>query len=195
MIACAPFHFAKKTPAGRHPRFRQYTKRLDFHEHQNCSQGGRLLNKSNAVRFFASTEKQTARFRGRSLASHLLSEMTRCWVGVPFKYHRPPRGIVAAGPVKRAPTAGQSGQGNVQSPTTRQPPPIFSTAPAVESQNHWPQSPRIRCSARSTKPPQPFFACGLLLQDVITPRPLPGKHVYSPIIRHSAGLGQMRPRI
>ena len=145
--------------------------------------GGRLLNKSNAVSF-SFNGKQLRGFEGDTLASALLAN-DQMLVGRSFKYHRP-RGIVAAGPEEpnalvNLGTAGQF-EPNQRATTTE----LFDGLNA-ESQNHWP-SLEFDVGAIN-KYLSRFLPAGFYYKMFIHPRPF-WKHVYEPIIRHSAGLGK-----
>ena len=145
--------------------------------------GGRLLKKSNAVSF-SFNGKQLRGFEGDTLASALLAN-DQMLVGRSFKYHRP-RGIVAAGPEEpnalvNLGTAGQF-EPNQRATTTE----LFDGLNA-ESQNHWP-SLEFDVGAIN-KYLSRFLPAGFYYKMFIHPRPF-WKHVYEPIIRHSAGLGK-----
>ena len=145
--------------------------------------GGRLLNKSTPVNF-SFNGKQLRGFQGDTLASALLAN-DQMLVGRSFKYHRP-RGIVAAGPEE--PNAlmnlGRDGQfePNQRATTTE----LFDGLDAA-SQNHWP-SLEFDVGAIN-KYLSRFLPAGFYYKMFIHPRPF-WKHVYEPIIRHSAGLGK-----
>ena len=145
--------------------------------------GGRLLNKSNAVSF-SFNGKQLRGFEGDTLASALLAN-DQMLVGRSFKYHRP-RGIVAAGPEE--PNALVNlGQGDRFEPNQRATTTELFDGLQSESQNHWP-SLEFDVGAIN-KHLSRFLPAGFYYKMFIHPRPF-WKHVYEPIIRHSAGLGK-----
>ncbi len=145
--------------------------------------GGRLLNKSNAVSF-SFNGKQLRGFEGDTLASALLAN-DQMLVGRSFKYHRP-RGIVAAGPEE--PNALVNlGQGDRFEPNQRATTTDLFDGLKAESQNHWP-SLEFDVGAIN-KHLSRFLPAGFYYKMFIHPRPF-WKHVYEPIIRHSAGLGK-----
>ena len=145
--------------------------------------GGRLLNKSKPVSF-SFNGKQMRGYAGDTLASALLAN-DQMKVGRSFKYHRP-RGIVAAGPEE--PNAlmnlGREGrfEPNARATTTE----LFDGLEAA-SQNHWP-SLEFDVGAIN-KYLSRFLPAGFYYKMFMYPRAT-WKHVYEPIIRHSAGLGK-----
>ncbi|MEX3314920.1 sarcosine oxidase subunit alpha family protein [Sulfitobacter sp. PS-8MA] len=145
--------------------------------------GGRLLNKT-APLSFSFNGKQLRGYEGDTLASALLAN-DQMLVGRSFKYHRP-RGIVTSGPEE--PNAlmnlGQEGrfEPNARATTTE----LFDGLEAA-SQNHWP-SLEFDLGAIN-KHLSRFLPAGFYYKMFMHPRPL-WKHVYEPIIRHSAGLGK-----
>ncbi|MFD2738868.1 sarcosine oxidase subunit alpha family protein [Sulfitobacter aestuarii] len=145
--------------------------------------GGRLLNKSRAVSF-SFNGKQLQGFEGDTLASALLAN-DQMLVGRSFKYHRP-RGIVAAGPEEPNALVNLGREGrfepNQRSTTTE----LFDGLEA-SSQNHWP-SLEFDVGAIN-KHLSRFLPAGFYYKMFMYPRAA-WKHVYEPIIRHSAGLGK-----
>lgn len=145
--------------------------------------GGRLLNKSKPVNF-TFNGKNLRGYEGDTLASALLAN-DQMLVGRSFKYHRP-RGIVAAGPEE--PNAlmnlGRDGsfEPNARATTTE----LFDGLEAA-SQNHWP-SLEFDVGAIN-KHLSRFLPAGFYYKMFMYPRSF-WKHVYEPIIRHSAGLGK-----
>jgi len=145
--------------------------------------GGRLLNKSKPVNF-TFNGKHLRGYAGDTLASALLAN-DQMLVGRSFKYHRP-RGIVAAGPEE--PNAlmnlGREGsfEPNARATTTE----LFDGLEAA-SQNHWP-SLEFDVGAVN-KHLSRFLPAGFYYKMFIHPRSF-WKHVYEPVIRHSAGLGK-----
>jgi sarcosine oxidase subunit alpha len=144
---------------------------------------GRLLNKDRAVRF-TFNGKQLRGFEGDTLASALLAN-DQMLVGRSFKYHRP-RGIVAAGAEEPNALVNLGVEGrfepNQRATTTE----LFDGLLAT-SQNHWP-SLEFDVGAINAKLAR-FMPAGFYYKMFIHPRPL-WKHLYEPIIRQAAGLGQ-----
>jgi len=144
---------------------------------------GRLVDRTKQMKF-TFNGKQMRGFGGDTLASALLAN-DQMLVGRSFKYHRP-RGIVASG--AEEPNAlinmgeGAGFEPNARATTTW----LFDGLKAA-SQNHWP-SLEFDVGAIN-KHLSRFLPAGFYYKMFIHPRPL-WKHVYEPIIRHSAGLGK-----
>jgi sarcosine oxidase subunit alpha len=145
--------------------------------------GGRLLNKSKAVKF-RFNGKHMDGFEGDTLASALLAN-DQMLVGRSFKYHRP-RGIVAAGPEEPNGLVNLGEEGKFE-PNARVTTTELFDGLTAQSQNHWP-SLEFDVGAIN-KHLGRFLPAGFYYKMFIHPRPL-WKHVYEPIIRHSAGLGR-----
>ena len=145
--------------------------------------GGRLLNKSASVKF-RFNGKYMQGYEGDTLASALLAN-DQMLVGRSFKYHRP-RGIVAAGPEEPNGLV-NLGEGSDFEPNARVTTTELFEGLRAESQNHWP-SLEFDVGAIN-KHLSRFLPAGFYYKMFIHPRPL-WKHVYEPIIRHSAGLGR-----
>ena len=145
--------------------------------------GGRLLNKSKPLNFtFNGTQMRG--YEGDTLASALLAN-DQMLVGRSFKYHRP-RGIVAAGPEEPNGLVNLGRDGKFepnQRVTTTE---LFEGLEAA-SQNHWP-SLEFDVGAINTHLSR-FLPAGFYYKMFMYPRAA-WKHVYEPIIRHSAGLGK-----
>ncbi|MEM5543090.1 sarcosine oxidase subunit alpha family protein [Sulfitobacter sp. AS92] len=145
--------------------------------------GGRLLNKSKPLSF-TFNGKQMRGYEGDTLASALLAN-DQVLVGRSFKYHRP-RGIVTSGPEEPNGLVGLGQEGhfepNARVTTTE----LFEGLEAA-SQNHWP-SLEFDVGALN-KHLSRFLPAGFYYKTFMHPRPL-WKHLYEPIIRHSAGLGK-----
>ncbi|WP_226780642.1 sarcosine oxidase subunit alpha family protein [Oceaniglobus trochenteri] len=145
--------------------------------------GGRLIDRG-APRRFTFNGKALRGFQGDTLASALLAG-DQMLVGRSFKYHRP-RGIVASG--AEEPNAlvnlGLSDrfEPNQRVTTTE----LFEGLTAT-SQNHWP-SLDFDIGAINTHLSR-FLPAGFYYKMFIHPRSF-WKHVYEPVIRKSAGLGQ-----
>ncbi len=145
--------------------------------------GGRLLNKSKTVKFRFNGNHMSG-YEGDTLASALLAN-DQMLVGRSFKYHRP-RGIVAAGPEEPNGLVNLGREGKFE-PNARVTTTELFDGLRAESQNHWP-SLEFDVGAIN-KYLSRFLPAGFYYKMFIHPRPL-WKHVYEPIIRHSAGLGR-----
>ena len=147
------------------------------------STGGRLIDRDTPLSF--SFNGKTFRgFRGDTLASALLAN-GRVMMGRSFKYHRP-RGVVAYGPEEPNALmglgAGKTFEPNARATTTE----LFDGLEA-KSQNHWPslEFDLGAVNARLSR----FLPAGFYYKMFMWPRGF-WKHVYEPVIRQSAGLGQ-----
>ncbi|MDF3382966.1 MULTISPECIES: sarcosine oxidase subunit alpha family protein [Sulfitobacter] len=145
--------------------------------------GGRLLNKSKPLSF-TFNGKQMRGYEGDTLASALLAN-DQVLVGRSFKYHRP-RGIVTSGPEEPNGLVGLGQEGHFE-PNARVTTTELYEGLAAESQNHWP-SLEFDVGAIN-KHLSRFLPAGFYYKMFMHPRPL-WKHLYEPIIRHSAGLGK-----
>ena len=145
--------------------------------------GGRLLNKSKPLSF-TFNGKQMRGYEGDTLASALLAN-DQVLVGRSFKYHRP-RGIVTSGPEEPNGLVGLGQEGQFE-PNARVTTTELYEGLAAESQNHWP-SLEFDVGALN-KHLSRFLPAGFYYKMFMHPRPL-WKHLYEPIIRHSAGLGK-----
>lgn len=144
---------------------------------------GRLIDRSKQIAF-SFNGKQMIGHPGDTLASALLAN-DQMLMGRSFKYHRP-RGVVASG-AEEPNALVNLGQGarfepNQRATTTE----LFSGLTAT-SQNHWPSLDFDVGAVNSHL--SRFLPAGFYYKMFIHPRPL-WKHVYEPIIRHSAGLGK-----
>lgn len=145
---------------------------------------GRLIDRSRQLTFTFNGREMHGH-PGDTLASALLAN-DQMLVGRSFKYHRP-RGIVASG--AEEPNAlvnlgtGPSFEPNQRTTTTE----LFDRLQAT-SQNHWPslEFDIGGINARLSR----FFPAGFYYKTFMRPRAF-WKHVYEPIIRQSAGLGQV----
>ena len=145
--------------------------------------GGRQINRDRAVKF-SFNGKRFKGFEGDTLASALLPN-DQMLVGRSFKYHRP-RGIVASGPEE--PNALMNlGKGGRFEPNQRATTTELFDGLTATSQNHWP-SLEFDVGAVNASLSR-FLPAGFYYKMFIHPRPM-WKHVYEPIIRHSAGLGK-----
>jgi sarcosine oxidase subunit alpha len=144
---------------------------------------GWMINRNVAVEF-TFNGKRLRGYEGDTLASALLAN-DQMLVGRSFKYHRP-RGIVASGPEE--PNAlvnlgsGARLEPNQRATTTE----LFDGLEA-RSQNHWP-SLEYDVGVLNNYASR-FLPAGFYYKTFIHPRAA-WKHVFEPIIRKSAGLGQ-----
>ena len=145
--------------------------------------GGRMLNRANALEFTFNGKRLTG-YEGDTLASALLAN-GQMLMGRSFKYHRP-RGVIASG--AEEPNAlvnlGVGGQfePNQRATTTE----LFDGLTAT-SQNHWP-SLEFDIGVVNNYVSR-FLPAGFYYKTFMAPRPA-WKHLFEPIIRHSAGLGK-----
>ena len=145
--------------------------------------GGRLIDR-NRPHEFTFNGKAMRGFAGDTLAAAMLGA-GQTLVGRSFKYHRP-RGVLASGSEEPNALVGL-GEGarfepNQRTTTTE----LFSGLKAV-SQNHWP-SLDYDVGVVNSKLWR-FFPAGFYYKMFIHPRSF-WKHIYEPIVRHSAGLGK-----
>ncbi|HCQ57693.1 MAG TPA: sarcosine oxidase subunit alpha family protein, partial [Sulfitobacter sp.] len=145
--------------------------------------GGRLLNKSKPLSF-TFNGKQMRGYEGDTLASALLAN-DQVLVGRSFKYHRP-RGIVTSGPEEPNGLVGLGQEGQFE-PNARVTTTELHEGLEAASQNHWP-SLEFDVGALN-KHLSRFLPAGFYYKMFMHPRPM-WKHLYEPIIRHSAGLGK-----
>ena len=144
---------------------------------------GWMINRNVAVEF-TFNGKRLRGYEGDTLASALLAN-DQMLVGRSFKYHRP-RGIVASGPEE--PNAlvnlgsGARLEPNQRATTTE----LFDGLEA-RSQNHWPSLEHDVGVLNNYA--SRFLPAGFYYKTFIHPRAA-WKHVFEPIIRKSAGLGQ-----
>jgi sarcosine oxidase subunit alpha len=144
---------------------------------------GRLVNKNKAVSF-KFNGKNLAGFEGDTLASALLAN-DQMLMGRSFKYHRP-RGVLASG-AEEPNGLVNLGEGAQFEPNQRVTTTELFDGLTAKSQNHWP-SLEFDVGAIN-KHLSRFLPAGFYYKMFIYPRPF-WKHVYEPIIRHSAGLGK-----
>jgi sarcosine oxidase subunit alpha len=145
--------------------------------------GGRLIDRSQALTF--TFNGRTFRgFKGDTVASALIAGGQRL-VGRSFKYHRP-RGIVTSGPEEPNALLGL-GSGRTFEPNARATTTELFDGLEAQSQNHWP-SLEFDIGAVNAKLWR-FFPAGFYYKTFLWPRAF-WKHVYEPVIRQSAGLGQ-----
>jgi sarcosine oxidase subunit alpha len=144
--------------------------------------GGRLIDRSTA-QDFTFNGKRLRGYAGDTLASALLAN-DQMLVGRSFKYHRP-RGIVASG-AEEPNALVNLGSGGRLEPNQRTTTTELFDGLEARSQNHWPSLEYdigvVNNYAARVLP------AGFYYKTFIHPRAA-WKHVFEPIIRHSAGLG------
>ena len=146
--------------------------------------GGRLIDRSRTANFTFNGKRLTGH-PGDTLAAALLAN-DQMLVGRSFKYHRP-RGIVASG-AEEPNALVNMGQGarfepNQRTTTTE----VFDGLTAT-SQNHWP-SLEFDVGVVNNYAAR-FLPAGFYYKTFMFPR-FAWKHVFEPIVRQSAGLGQV----
>ncbi|PZX44617.1 sarcosine oxidase subunit alpha [Roseinatronobacter thiooxidans] len=147
------------------------------------AKGGRLINRAHEQKF-TFNGKPMRGLKGDTLAASLLAN-GQMLLGRSFKYHRP-RGVVASGAEEPNALVGL-GRGDSYEPNQRTTTTDLFDGLVAESQNHWP-SLNFDLLALNNLVPQ-FLTAGFYYKTFIQPRAF-WKHVYEPIIRHSAGLGK-----
>ena len=145
--------------------------------------GGRLLDRSRAVRFTFNGKRLTG-YAGDTLGSALLAN-DQMLMGRSFKYHRP-RGVVASGAEEPNALVGL-GEGARFEPNQRVTTTELFEGLTAQSQNHWP-SLEFDIGAVNTRLSR-FLPAGFYYKTFLAPRAF-WKHVYEPFIRQSAGLGK-----
>ena len=145
--------------------------------------GGRLIDRAQEQKF-TFNGKPMRGLKGDTLAASLLAN-GQMLLGRSFKYHRP-RGVVASGAEEPNALVGL-GRGDSYEPNQRSTTTELFDGLIAESQNHWP-SLNFDLLALNSLVPQ-FLTAGFYYKTFIQPRAF-WKHVYEPIIRHSAGLGK-----
>ncbi len=144
---------------------------------------GRLIDRAVPLEF-TFNGRQMRGLAGDTLASALLAN-DRMMVGRSFKYHRP-RGVVASGAEEPNALVGL-GRGARFEPNPRAPTKELFAGLEARSQNHWP-SLEHDIGALNTHLAR-FLPAGFYYKMFMYPRAF-WKHVYEPVIRKSAGLGQ-----
>ncbi|KAE9631528.1 sarcosine oxidase subunit alpha family protein [Parasedimentitalea maritima] len=144
---------------------------------------GRLIDRSKPIEFTFNGNRMTG-YEGDTLASALLAN-DQMMVGRSFKYHRP-RGLVASGAEEPNALVGL-GNGNRFEPNQRVTTTELFAGLSAQSQNHWP-SLEFDVGAINTHLSR-FLPAGFYYKMFMYPKAF-WKHVYEPIIRHSAGLGK-----
>ena len=148
--------------------------------------GGRFIDRTTPISFTFNNETLSG-YEGDTLASALLAN-DEVLVGRSFKYHRP-RGIMASGAEEpnalMGVGAGPRFEPNQRATTTE----LYHNL-AARSQNHWP-SLNFDIGAVNARMASlaPVFSAGFYYKTFLFPRAA-WKHVYEPVIRRAAGLGQ-----
>ncbi|MBL4872699.1 MAG: sarcosine oxidase subunit alpha family protein [Rhodobacteraceae bacterium] len=144
--------------------------------------GGSVIDRETSVSFTFNGKKFKGH-KGDTLASALLAN-GQTLVGRSFKYHRP-RGIMASG-VEEPNALVNMGQGNRFEPNQRTTTTEVFDGLTAKSQNHWP-SLEFDIGAINNKVPR-LLPAGFYYKTFMKPQ-WAWKHLFEPIIRHSAGLG------
>ena len=147
------------------------------------ARGGRLIDRAFQVPF-RFDGRHLRGLQGDSLASALLAN-GQMLMGRSFKYHRP-RGPIASGAEEPNALFGL-GQGGRFEPNQRATTTALLPGMMLRSQNCWPSLDADIGAVNSWL--SPMFPAGFYYKTFIHPRPF-WKHVFEPIIRHSAGLGR-----
>jgi len=147
-------------------------------------EGGSLIDRTAPLEF-TFNGKTLKGFKGDTLASALMANDQRM-VGRSFKYHRP-RGIVASG--NEEPNALMNmGEGGRFEPNQRATTTEVFNGLSARSQNHWP-SLEFDVGAINNRLAR-FFPAGFYYKTFMRPQ-WAWKRIFEPIIRRSAGLGQV----
>ncbi len=149
---------------------------------KRLSKGGRLTDRSHLMSF-TFNGRQMMGVAGDTLASALMAN-GQMLMGRSFKYHRP-RGVVGSGAEEPNALMGL-GTGDRFEPNQRATTTELFDGLSAKSQNHWPSLNADIGVANNAL--SRFLPAGFYYKMFIHPRPF-WKHVYEPIIRHSAGLG------
>ena len=147
------------------------------------AKGGRLIDRSAALNF-TFNGKVLPGYAGDTLAAALLAN-DQMLVGRSFKYHRP-RGIVASG-AEEPNGLVNLGTGNRLEPNQRTTTTEVFAGLTATSQNHWP-SLEFDVGVVNNALAR-FLPGGFYYKTFMYPRAA-WKHLFEPIIRQSAGLGQ-----
>lgn len=146
------------------------------------SKGGRLIDRAYQVPF-RFDGRHLRGVQGDTLASALLAS-GQMLMGRSFKYHRP-RGPIASGAEEPNTLLGL-GQGGRFEPNQRATTTALIPGMVMRSQNCWPSLDADIGAVNNWL--SPMFPAGFYYKTFMHPRPF-WKHVFEPIIRHSAGLG------
>ncbi|SMR72894.1 sarcosine oxidase subunit alpha [Aliiroseovarius halocynthiae] len=146
--------------------------------------GGRLIDRSKPKNFTFNGKRMKG-YEGDTLAAALLGE-DQMLVGRSFKYHRP-RGIVASG-AEEPNALVNLGQGDRFEPNQRVTTTELFDGLTCTSQNHWP-SLEFDVGVVNNYAAR-FLPAGFYYKTFMAPAAA-WKHVFEPVIRKSAGLGQV----
>ena len=144
--------------------------------------GGVRVDRTRPL-FFDFNGKRLRGLQGDTLASALLAN-GQALVGRSFKYHRP-RGILASG-AEEPNALFNLGQGDTHEPNQRATTTELFEGLVARSQNHWP-SLETDVGALNALAAR-MLPAGFYYKTFIHPRAA-WKHLFEPVIRHSAGLG------
>ena len=147
------------------------------------SKVGLLIDKKNKLDFSFDGRRYSG-FQGDTLASALLAN-NQTLIGRSFKYHRP-RGLVACGVEEPNALVGL-GKGKLFEPNQRATTVELFDGLIAKSQNNWPNLKFDIGSINSFL--APLYSTGFYYKTFIHPRAA-WKHIFEPLIRSSAGLGQ-----
>ncbi|MFY0680306.1 MAG: sarcosine oxidase subunit alpha family protein [Thalassovita sp.] len=148
------------------------------------AQSGRLTASDAPLHFTFNGQKMTG-VQGDTLASALLAN-GQVLMGRSFKYHRP-RGVMASGSEEPNALVGL-GQGARFEPNQRATTTELFDGLVARSQNHWP-SLEFDVGAINNRLAR-VFPAGFYYKTFMAPR-VAWKHLFEPIVRHSAGLGKV----
>ncbi|MDU8928936.1 sarcosine oxidase subunit alpha family protein [Alisedimentitalea sp. MJ-SS2] len=146
--------------------------------------GGRRIDRSKQVEFTFNGKRMKG-YEGDTLAAALLAN-DQMMMGRSFKYHRP-RGVVASG-AEEPNALVNMGEGSRFEPDQRTTTTEVFDGLTATSQNHWP-SLEFDVGAINNKLAR-FLPAGFYYKTFKFPR-FAWKHLYEPIVRQSAGLGQV----
>ena len=147
--------------------------------------GGQLIDRNVPVQFTFNGDTLQG-YEGDTLASALLAN-NKVLVGRSFKYHRP-RGIIASGAEEPNALMGV-GEGARFEPNQRATTTELYQGLVATSQNHWPSLEHdIGALNAWVADKVPVFSAGFYYKTFLFPR-VAWKHVYEPVIRKAAGLG------
>ncbi|MEM9141256.1 MAG: 2Fe-2S iron-sulfur cluster-binding protein, partial [Pseudomonadota bacterium] len=149
-------------------------------------EGGRAIDRGQPIEFTFNGETLSG-FKGDTLASALLAN-EKMLVGRSFKYHRP-RGIMASGAEEPNALMG-IGEGPRFEPNQRATTTELYAGLKATSQNHWPSlETDVGALNAWIADKLPVFSAGFYYKTFLFPR-MAWKHVYEPVIRQAAGLGE-----
>ena len=144
--------------------------------------GGRLIDRTKPMRF-SFNGKSMSGYAGDTLASALLGA-GQTLLGRSFKYHRP-RGLVASG-AEEPNALLMLGEGARFEPDQRATTTELFDGAVTRSQNHWPSLEHDIGIVNNVF--YKFLPAGFYYKTFMFPR-FAWKHLFEPIVRHSAGLG------